>query len=578
TAVTWLNTYGPTETTIIATSYQADGDAGDNVPIGKPLSNTQTWILDKQGRPAPIGVPGELVIAGYNLARGYLNRPELTEDKFSVCSVQRSVGDSLKTENRILKTVYRTGDLARYRPDGNIEFLGRVDHQVKIRGFRVELPEIEATLAQHPAIRETAVTVQENTPGSKRLIAYYTLAEDTAVTVTAFRQFLAEKLPAYMIPAFFVPLEAMPLTPSGKIDRHALPEPEQSRPDLAAEYVAPQSEKEAVLAEIWQTVLGLEQVGVHDNFFELGGDSILTIQVISRANQAGLRLSPRHFFAGPTIAELAAAAATAPAIQAEQGPVTGPVPLTPIQHWFFAQEIPVRHHWNQALLLRVKQPLQREWLETAVTHLTVHHDALRLRFTQTDEGWTQTNATPEETTAVHWFDLSHLPPVEQGAAVTRHTTELQTGLDLADGPLMCVAYFNLEAEQDGRLFIAIHHLAVDGVSWRILLEDLQLAYTQLAQGAAVQLPSKTTSYKTWAERLREYAQSPAVREELAYWQELATVAVRPLPRDFADGRNREADTKTVTISLTEAETEALLRDVPPVYRTEINDALLTALA
>ncbi|NKQ34061.1 MAG: amino acid adenylation domain-containing protein [Chloroflexi bacterium] len=583
TAVIWLNTYGPTETTIIATAYRPNGDAGDNVPIGKPLPNTQTWILDKQGRPAPIGVPGELHIAGHNLARGYLNRPELTAEKFvplPVIGNRLSVNgnQSPTTDHRLPNTVYRTGDLARYRPDGNIEFLGRVDHQVKIRGFRVELPEIEMTLALHSAIRETAVTVQENTPGSKRLIAYYTQAEDTAVTVAALRQFLAEKLPAYMIPAFFVPLDAMPLTPSGKIDRRALPEPEQSRPDLAAAYVPPQSEKEAILAEIWQAVLGLEQVGVHDNFFELGGDSILTIQVISRANQAGLRLSPRHFFAGPTIAELAAAAAAAPAIQAEQGPVTGPVPLTPIQHWFFAQEIPARHHWNQSLLLRVKQPLQREWLETAVTHLTVHHDALRLRFTQTDEGWTQTNATPEETTAVHWFDLSHLPPVEQGAAVTRHATALQTGLDLADGPLMCVAYFDLGAEQDGRLFIAIHHLAIDGVSWRILLEDLQLAYTQLAQGTAVHLPPKTTAYKTWAERLRDYAQSPAAREELAYWRGLAQAAVRPLPRDFADGRNREADTETVAVSLTPAETEALLRDVPPVYRTKINDALLTALA
>ncbi|HFQ92764.1 MAG TPA: non-ribosomal peptide synthetase, partial [Anaerolineae bacterium] len=498
--------------------------------------------------------------------------------QFSVFSNQFSVNDPLNTENCTLHTVYRTGDLCRYRSDGNIEFLGRVDHQVKIRGFRVELPEIEAALALHPAVRETAVTVQEKTPGSKRLVAYYTLAGDTAVTVTDLRQFLAEKLPAYMIPAFFVPLDAMPLTPSGKIDRRALPEPEQSRPDLAAEFVAPQSEKETILADIWQAVLGLEQVGVHDNFFELGGDSILTIQVISRANQAGLHLSPRHFFAGPTISELAAAASAAPVIQAEQGPVEGPVPLTPIQHWFFAQDLPQPHHWNQSLLLRVKQPLQRELLKTAVTHLTTHHDALRLRFTQAEDGWMQFNAPPEERTAVHWFDLSHLPPAEQSAAITRHAAELQTGLDLSDGPLLRVAYFDLGAEQDGRLFIAIHHLAVDGVSWRILLEDLQLAYTQLAQRTAVQLPPKTTSYKAWAERLRDYAQSPVAWGELAYWLELGQIAVRPLPRDFSDGRNNEADSQTVTVSLTAAETEALLRDVPPVYRTEINDVLLTALA
>ncbi|MFQ5436997.1 MAG: amino acid adenylation domain-containing protein, partial [Anaerolineae bacterium] len=391
TAVSWLNTYGPTETTIIATAYRPDGPVSGEIPIGRPIANTQAYVLDAHHRPVPVGVPGELYIGGAGVGAGYLNRPELTAEKFvNFPNYELGIRNYEEESDFIIHNssfiIYKTGDLARWLPDGNLEYLGRADHLVKIRGFRIELGEIEARLIQHPGVRETAVLAREDTPGSKRIVAYLVPAVHPIPTVTELRRFLEAQLPDYMIPAAFVTLDAMPLMPNAKINRQALPAPDQSRPDLDAAFIAPTTENEQRLADIWQSVLGLEQVGIHDNFFELGGDSILSIQVIARANQAGLHLTPRQFFAGPTVAQLAAAATAAPAIQAKQGAVTGPVPLTPIQHWFFEQDLPHRHHWNQALLFTLSRPLPPDLLETAVSHLVTHHDALRLRFHRTGSG------------------------------------------------------------------------------------------------------------------------------------------------------------------------------------------------
>jgi non-ribosomal peptide synthase protein (TIGR01720 family) len=472
--------------------------------------------------------------------------------------------------------LYRTGDRVRYLPDGNLEFLGRLDDQVKIRGFRIELGEIEAVLSRHDSVQDVVVTVREAGQGVKRLVAYV-VAKGEVPSGHELRHLLQAKLPDYMVPSAFVPLESLPLTPNGKLDRQALPSPDEARLDLAEPFVPPRNWVEETLAEIWCEILGLKQVGTQDNFFALGGDSILSIQIIARANQAGLRLTPKQMFQHQTIAELATVMNTAVAIQAEQGAVTGSVPLTAIQQWFFAQQFPDPHHWNQAILLEVRQPLDPIQLDQVVQHLLAHHDALRLRFHLAEAGWQQVNDGLYAAAPFAHIDLSVLPEHEHRATIEAAAAALQASLNLSQGPLLRIAYVDLGAHVPSRLLMAVHHLAIDGVSWRILLEDLQTGYQQLSRGEAVRLPAKTTSFKHWAERLSEYAQSRALHQELDYWLAASRRQVRRLPVDYPEGVPTVPSSRMVTVTLTPEETHALLHEVPEAYHTQINDVLLTAL-
>lgn len=568
-----FNHYGPTEATVGVLTYpikgEPIGDKCETVPLGRPIANTQVYILDDRLRPVPIGVPGELHIGGDNLARGYLNQPQAATERF--------IGNCFSNDSG--SRLYKTGDLARYLPDGNIEFLGRIDHQVKIHGFRIELSEIEAVLGQHPAIQETIVLAREDEPDNKRLVAYIVPNQQPEFSVSHLRNFLKEKLPEYMVPSAFVQLKALPLTPNGKVDRRALPVPNNVRPELEGIFVAPRTLIEEKIAEIWFQVLQLDRVGIYDNFFELGGDSIASIQIVARLNQAGLQLTPKQMFESPTVAGLAAVAGTAPSTQAEQGMVTGSLPLTPIQHWFFEQKLRDPHHWNQALLLEVRQAIVPALLKQAVQQLLEHHDALRLRFAHKESGWQQINAGLDEAEAVPFscIDLSELPTAEQETTLEATAAKLQASLNFADGPLIRVALFDLGDNQPNRLLLVIHHLAVDGVSWRILLEDLQQAYQQLNLGEAVQLPPKTTSFKQWSEFLQEYAYSAGLQQERDYWVQASRQFVSRLPVDNPGGANTVVSVRTVSVSLSVEQTGALLQKVPAVYRTEINDVLLAAL-
>ncbi len=603
--VRWLNTYGPTEGTIIASSFEPpQGQAWPTdaeIPIGRPIANVNLHILDRHGEIVPIGVPGELHIGGAAVARGYLGRPELTAERFvpdPFADETRGQGDKetgrgdrpiAPSPHLPLRTrLYRTGDLARWLPDGNVEFLGRADTQVKIRGFRVEPGEIEAALQQHPAVRECAVTVRQDDGTRKRLVAYAAPLDGHELTPATLRAFLKERLPDYMAPAAYVILDALPRSPAGKVDRRNLPEPDQAEYPAQGEdgaYTPPQGEMEEILAGIWAQVLGLPKVGVHDNFFELGGDSILSIQVVARANQAGLRLTPRQLFEHPTVAGLAAVAGQGPMVRAEQGPVTGPAPLTPIQRWFFEQRLADEHHWNQALLLagRAEGPsLDPRHLETAAAALVAHHDALRLRFRRTGDEVEQHNAGTDGPSVFARVDLAATPAAQRRAALEAEAARLQASLNLTEGPLVRVAYFDLGPGEPGRLLIVVHHLAMDGVSWRILLEDLQAAYRQAATGAPIRLPAKTTAFQTWARRLAVYARSEAVQAELSHWLDVARRPVEPLPVDFmppaAAANGDEASERSVQVTLTEAETQALLQQALPAFRAEINDVLLAGLA
>jgi amino acid adenylation domain-containing protein/non-ribosomal peptide synthase protein (TIGR01720 family) len=550
------NLYGPTEAAVDVSAWECRiGPQSSQVPIGRPISNIALYVLDRHLEPVPIGVVGELYIGGVGLARGYLGRPGLTAERF--------VPNPFAQGERL----YRTGDLARLRADGEIEFLGRIDHQVKIRGFRIELGEIEATLLAHADVEQAAVIAREDSSRERRLVGYVVGHGDAVLEAADLRRHLQQSLPDHMVPAAFVQLDHLPLSPNGKLDRKALPAPEIQ----AQSTVAPRNETEQALATIFAEVLRLERVGVHDNFFELGGDSIQSIQVVSRASRAGLTLSPRQIFEHQTVAGLAAVAGSAVVERAEQGLVAGEVPLTPIQHWFFAQNLAAPHHFNQAVLLQCP-PLQPELLQEALQHLVGHHDALRLRFRHGPAGWQQAHAKADEVALVQ-LDLSGFDPAQRPKALSEAAERLQASLDLAKGPLLRAALIDLGADGQ-RLLLIIHHLVVDGVSWRILLEDLAAAYGRCAAAEAVELPPKTTSFKRWAQLLAAQAGSA---EELAFWQAVPWSLAPKLPRDH-DGDNSAGSVRMLRTRLDAAETRALLQEVPAAYRTRINDVLLTALA
>ncbi|MBI3418057.1 MAG: amino acid adenylation domain-containing protein, partial [Verrucomicrobia bacterium] len=564
-----VNMYGITETTVHVTYRPlTKNDLTGGSVIGVPIPDLQIYILDQFLRPVPIGVPGEMFVGGAGLARGYLNRPQLTDERFIANPFGNQNGSKL----------YRTGDLARWLPTRDIEYLGRIDHQVKIRGFRIELGEIESVLGSHPAVRAVVVLVREDAPGDKRLTAYL-VADHPTPAVSDLRTHAKQKLPDYMVPAAFVFLDKLPLTTNGKIDRKALPAPEQNRPELGAGYVAPQTEAEKVLAAIWAKVLRVERVGVLDNYFELGGDSILSIQIVSQARAAGWPLTPKMLFDHQTVAELAAAVPKTTSIATEQGGVSGEAVLTPIQHWFFEQELSGLDHYNQSFLFNVSTPLDAALFAQAVSAVENHHDVLRLRFSRTDAGWRQEFSGVAEASAFQVIDLSDTPAPQQLAAIEIAAAELQASLDISSGPLWRVAWFDLGASRPGRLLIVIHHLAVDGVSWRNLLEDLETTYAQLRESKHVRLPPKTTSFQRWAEKLVEFAASKPLAAEREYWREVPAKNLIPLPVDAtARGENSEASVKTITVTLDADATRALLQEVPAVYNTQINDVLLAALS
>ncbi|MGD1932583.1 MAG: amino acid adenylation domain-containing protein, partial [Leptolyngbyaceae cyanobacterium] len=639
-----INGYGPTENTTFSCCHTITADSLNHTalagspPIGRPIANTQVYVLDDTLQPVPIGVPGELYLGGDGLARGYLNRPDLTAERFvpnpfygkaeaesfefSVLSSQFDAiqNSNLKTQNSYpstppplhSSTLYRTGDRVRTRPDGTLEFLGRLDNQVKIRGFRIELGEIEAALLSHPDVEQAIINPWQDDTGRQQLVAYVVKAEgrrpkakedeaqvpgsrfqmkgedpvpstlhpvpsppppihpSTHPLSSHFRSFLADQLPAYMLPAAVVSLEALPLTSNGKVDRQSLPAPVW---EVAAAGAPPQTPIEQALAKIWAAVLRLEAVGVQDNFFELGGDSILALQMVSRAAQAGLSLSPRQIFQHQTIAELATVVGTTTAGAIVPMMATGSVPLTPIQRWFFEQGLVNPHYFNQAVFLELPLDVERACLDQAVQQVVNEHDALRLRFEQTADGWQQRYGDSADVEPVTWYDLASLPERDQAREIETLANALQASLHLEQGPLMRVWGFNLGTERPSRLLIGIHHLIVDGLSWRILLADLLLAYRQAVQGLTTVLPPPTHSFKQWATWL-ESAVNQA-EAALSDWQDLPQLPALPL--DQSTGENTVTAAETVTVTLSPLQTQALLQDVPSVYNTQIDDVLLTAL-
>lgn len=549
-----LNSYGVTEATIDSSYFEGEVVRAGNLPVGKPLQNTSFYILGEGDQLQPVGVPGELCIGGMGVARGYLNREDLTAEKF--------VNDPFIPGGRM----YRTGDLARWLEDGNVEFIGRKDTQVKIRGYRVELGEIENRLLACRGVKEAVVIDKTDSTGTKYLCAYFT---GTEASQASMKEELSKELPAYMIPAHIVQLDKLPLTSNNKIDRRALPEPVASEESRAIELPADVIEEQ--LAAVWQEVLKIQNVGVTDNFFSLGGDSIKAIQVVSRLRSHGLKLEVKDLFQQLTIRNLV------PFIKndeqrIDQGPVSGEVPLTPIQHAFYAEELSEPQFYTQGIVIFNSEGFEVSLVETVLHKLAEHHDALRMIF----DSKNQVNRAVSEGSM---FTLERFAvPAQADAAgyISEACATIQRAIDLHDGPLVRAALFN--AADGDHLAIIIHHLVVDGVSWRILIEDFNTAYSEAKEGKQIKLPAKTTSFRHWAEKLAGYANTGDALKEYDYWKKVAGENIAALPSDFTPETNTYSDSKTALLELPVDSTEQLLKEVNQAYNTEINDILLTALA
>lgn len=563
-----INGYGPTETVVTPLLWKAGQETrcgAAYAPIGTRVGDRSAYVLDDHLQLLPVGISGELYLGGYGVARGYHRRPGLTAERF--------IPDPFRDDGGRL---YRSGDLTRLRPDGVVDFVGRVDHQVKIRGFRIELGEIETRLQELQEIREAVVAAQEG-PGGKQLVAYVVpsdiYAEETALA-DRLRAALKAVMPEHMVPTHIMVLQSLPLTPNGKLDRNALPKPDVRQFQRA--YVAPSTEIEQQLASIWAQVLNVERVGLTDNFFEMGGDSIISLQLVSRSRQQGIYFMPRDLFEQQTIQGLATVAQLGGEREADQRPVTGGLQLLPIQRWFFEAPLPDRNHWNQSVLLMPREPLSDAALERAVRTLMVHHDALRLRFAVTAKGWLATHCSvAEQEQAWQVEPALWRAEVADVAALEQLCTQVQASLDLQNGPMFRAALIDIDGLGQ-RLLLVIHHLVVDGVSWRILLEDLRTAYRLAWAGQKVQLPAKTSSYQAWSERLLQYAHCEQAQAELNYW--LTQLQDRTvLPCADPDGSLQSRHGQAVQVLLGREHTHRLLHRAPAAYRTQVNDLLLTAL-
>ncbi|MFK7784576.1 MAG: amino acid adenylation domain-containing protein, partial [Crocinitomicaceae bacterium] len=508
------NEYGPTEATVgcIVKEIQSEKEANC---IGKPIGNTQVYLLSSRNDIQPLGVTGEICISGDGLAVGYLNDAEKTDEKF------------IKHPFIEGERLYKTGDIGKWQADGNMIFVGRKDFQIKLKGYRIELGEIEESLVQNAKVDGAAVSaVSSKDDQEKELVAYFT--SDDEVNRTELITFLKQRLPDYMIPSRFIQLDEFPLTTNGKIDRKALPDPFESEIDSGTEYVAPSTDNEKALVAVCEDVMKQSKVSVKDNFYHLGGDSIKSIQVVARLKQRGLSLKVEHILKHPVLVDLAKFI-EASVQSVDQTEVSGNVKLTPIQKWFFESSQIVSHdYFNQSVLLKSTVQLDDELLKASLIELTNHHDALRMVFPASTDGWEQVNQQISESAfELSFHDLTEVDNPEE--EIINVTEQLQKSISIEQGPLVKVARIRTKSEDF--LALIIHHLVVDGVSWRILLEDLASTYTSLLEGKQSEIPAKTDAYQTWAKQLTEYASSEKLKSEEEYWNRIVETETEVLIDD-----------------------------------------------
>jgi non-ribosomal peptide synthase protein (TIGR01720 family) len=509
-------------------------------------------------------VIGELYIGGTGVSRGYLNRPELTSDRF--------IADLFNCDPEA--RLYKTGDLARYLEDGNIEFLGRNDFQVKIRGFRVELGEIEAALAACDGVREAVVAASEDVPGEKRLVAYLVPAEGANLSLTTLREQLISAMPEYMVPAVFIILDALPLTPNGKVNNQALPA--SGRRLLHDNHIPPRTEIEQKMIEVWKNVLSVNQIGITDNFFELGGDSILSIRLVAKTRQADIFITPRQLFKYPTIEKLAQHARIEKNSLTPQEEIFGEQILLPIQRQFLSTDNIDRNHYNQSLLLKIPHDFTYETLKEFISKLYLRHDILRLEV----DGMNARYLPPSEnfvSRAIRYCNLRDFDAAAWDVEIARLGQEIKSGLALQDADIFRVLFIDGKDDKR-RILLTFHHIVIDGISWRILLQDLMLAYAQWGEQKNIQLPPKSSSFQDWGKFLFDYANDEALEAEKMYWIQQAAIPVAPLPLDLKTGMDATfATSDSISTALTETETADILHACNFSYQVRINDLLLSAL-
>lgn len=559
-----FNMYGPTETTV----WSGISEVSENtVQLGGPIANTQFYVLSETMKLTPIGVVGELYIGGDGVSPGYFERDELNQTRFLHNPYDPESGK-----------IYKTGDLVSWMPDGSLKYMGREDHQVKLRGFRIELGEIESVLHAHNWVEQVVVTANQ-----QRLVAYL-VCNDSAVDTqieSELTAFSAGSLPEFMLPGAYIVLPELPLTPNGKVDRNALPDPSDVQSTFA-QYIEPTTEIESQLCERWQTVLGIEQVGIRDNFFKIGGDSILSIRVVAECAKHGLKFTTQQLFEFQTIESLAPQVERVEQRQISQQPSEGVQKLLPIQNWFLDNNDGVeRSHYNQSVLMRVPDDMTLPMLTDMFNAIYQRHDALRLAFNQADNRW-----------QVRYLDLNSLSleacisetvihksnDVDTDAIITEQSATLKASLDIEQAKLLAARLFSEPQSQTKTLFITLHHLVVDGISWRALLSDLQTAYQQLKAGQDIVLSDKTTSLQDWAEAMQHYSDSDHVASQKDFWLSQLQIPVPQIDMDNpAVTDNSENTSSSISFALDKNVTQALLTDSGGAYNTEINELLLSAL-
>ncbi|MBO7564183.1 MAG: amino acid adenylation domain-containing protein, partial [Clostridiales bacterium] len=546
----YINAYGPTENTVLATHWEKekDGPIPSVIPIGKPIYNTKIYILDK-GSLCGIGVPGELCITGDGLARGYLNRPELTEEKF----VKNPYGEG---------RMYRSGDLARWLPDGNIEYLGRIDEQVKIRGFRIELGEIESRIRELDGVTDCAVIAREDRSGEKAIYAYY--VSDEELSVSEIRDELGKTMPDYMIPTYLMRIESIPVTRNGKLDKRALPEIEAG---TGREYVAPNTEKEKIICEAFEKILNVKNVGIKDNFFELGGDSIKAIRIISILRNAGYKVAVKDILTMKTVERISMLVEKAEQTEEyEQGEVNGVIKKTPIIRAFDSWNLKKPEHFNQSMMINVEGKTD-ENIKAAVKALVKHHDILRAVYRDNE----LVVLPVSESKLCDFFTYDYRGVSDVAKKVEATCTQIQAGIDLENGPLVKIAVF--ETDDDKVMMFCIHHLAVDGVSWRILIEDFETAVKQLEDGKGVALPKKTASYALWSKKLEEYGERLSAGEK-EYWEKMSEETAGILVQETSG----EELPYYGTVEFTKETSEKLLKQSGKACGARTNEVLLSGIA
>ncbi|WP_394836371.1 amino acid adenylation domain-containing protein [Pendulispora rubella] len=555
-----INAYGPTEATITSLLHRFEPGAWDGaeVPIGHAIANVRAYVLDAEQKPVPRTVIGELCIAGEAVARGYLGRPALTAERF--------LADPFVPGDRM----YRTGDRVRQLANGAFTFLGRIDEQLKVRGYRIEPAEIERALREHPRIAEAVVLGRKTPAGHSALIAYVVARDAPPPSPEELRAHLERYLPKALVPSAFVGLPNLPLTPAGKLDRRALPAPLLG-PSAASELTAqPLSRVERILSQAFREVLGVPHVGPGDNFFDLGGDSIQAMQVVSHARARGVRLRARHITEHPTLRELSSAIERSEIIDAQSTEGQGPAPLFPIQQWFFEQHFADAHHWNMSVLLGVRAGIRPAEIELALDAICGNHPALRTRFIPRDGQW-----HAEIASDVHVPLAVH--PLAEGE-LDRIAGDVHASLDLQRGPLLAAAFLHAGEDRDGELLLVAHHLIIDAVSWRILVEDLELVLEQLLEGDTLDLPARSTTVGRYARWLKDASESGVLETDL--WDDPKDGAPpQPLPRDPGTpaGVNDVASARVVAVKLTPNETHEFSKELPKALRARPDELLLAAL-